>query len=30
LVEGAGHFIQEDKGTELAKIISDFIGATRS
>jgi haloalkane dehalogenase len=25
---GAGHFLQEDKGPELAKTISDFIGST--
>ena len=24
-VEGAGHFIQEEAGPELAKIINDFI-----
>lgn len=27
-VEGAGHFLQEDKGPELARIIADFIAAT--
>ena len=28
-VEGAGHFIQETHGKELAKIINDFIAATK-
>ena len=28
LVRGAGHFIQEDRGPELARIVSDFITAT--
>lgn len=27
---GAGHFLQEDKGPELAKTIADFIAATRA
>jgi haloalkane dehalogenase len=27
-VEGGGHFIQEDKGVEVATIIADFIAAT--
>ena len=27
-IEGAGHFIQEDKGEELARTIVDFIRAT--
>jgi haloalkane dehalogenase len=27
-VEGAGHFIQEDKGPELARIVSDFVAST--
>jgi haloalkane dehalogenase len=27
-IEGAGHFLQEDKGPELAAIIADFIAAT--
>jgi haloalkane dehalogenase len=27
-VEGGGHFIQEDKGPELARVIADFIAAT--
>jgi haloalkane dehalogenase len=28
VVEGAGHFIQEDQGAELGRIISDFIAGT--
>jgi haloalkane dehalogenase len=27
-IEGAGHFLQEDKGPELARVIVDFIAAT--
>jgi haloalkane dehalogenase len=27
-IEGAGHFLQEDKGPELAKVIADFIATT--
>ena len=27
-IEGAGHFLQEDRGTELATVIADFIAAT--
>ena len=27
-IEGGGHFLQEDKGPELAKVIVDFIAAT--
>jgi haloalkane dehalogenase len=27
-VEGGGHFIQEDKGVEVAAIIAQFIAAT--
>ncbi|HEX4819709.1 MAG TPA: haloalkane dehalogenase [Acidimicrobiales bacterium] len=27
-IEGGGHFLQEDKGPELAKVIADFIAAT--
>jgi haloalkane dehalogenase len=27
-IEGAGHFLQEDKGPELARVIAEFIGAT--
>ncbi len=27
-IEGGGHFLQEDKGTELATVIADFIDAT--
>ena len=29
-IEGGGHFLQEDKGPELAKVIVDFIEATPS
>ena len=28
-IEGGGHFLQEDRGPELAKVIVDFIAATR-
>jgi haloalkane dehalogenase len=28
-IEGAGHFLQEDKGEELARVVVDFISATR-
>jgi haloalkane dehalogenase len=28
LLEGAGHFIQEDKDAELAQIVLDFIART--
>jgi haloalkane dehalogenase len=28
-IEGAGHFLQEDRGPELARVIVDFIEATR-
>jgi haloalkane dehalogenase len=28
IIEGAGHFVQEDKGTELGEIINRFIDAT--
>ena len=28
-IEGAGHFLQEDRGPELARVIVDFIAATR-
>ena len=28
-IEGAGHFLQEDKGEELARIVVDFIESTR-
>ncbi len=28
-IEGAGHFLQEDRGPELARVIDEFIGATR-
>jgi haloalkane dehalogenase len=27
-IEGGGHFLQEDKGPELAKVIADFIATT--
>jgi haloalkane dehalogenase len=27
-IQGGGHFLQEDKGEELARVIVDFIGAT--
>lgn len=29
-IEGAGHFLQEDRGEELARVIADFIAATAS
>ncbi|MGZ3663106.1 MAG: haloalkane dehalogenase, partial [Ktedonobacterales bacterium] len=29
-ITGAGHFLQEDKGEELARIVVDFIAGTRS
>ncbi|MEO6987871.1 MAG: haloalkane dehalogenase [Aquihabitans sp.] len=28
-IEGAGHFLQEDRGPELARVLDDFITATR-
>jgi haloalkane dehalogenase len=28
-IEGAGHFLQEDKGEELAAVVVDFIARTR-
>ena len=28
-IEGGGHFLQEDRGPELAKVVADFIEATR-
>lgn len=28
-IAGAGHFLQEDKGEELARVVVDFIGGTR-
>ena len=28
-IEGGGHFLQEDKGDELALVVADFIAATR-
>ena len=28
-IEGGGHFLQEDRGPELAKVLDDFITATR-
>jgi len=27
-IEGAGHFLQEDQGEELARVVNDFIAAT--
>ena len=27
-IEGAGHFLQEDRGPELATVIADFVEAT--
>lgn len=30
LIEGAGHFLQEDAGPELAKVVVDFVASTRS
>jgi haloalkane dehalogenase len=29
-IKGAGHFLQEDKGEELARVVVDFIARTRS
>ena len=29
-IEGAGHFLQEDKGEELAGVVADFVAATSS
>jgi haloalkane dehalogenase len=29
IIEGAGHFLQEDKGEELARVVVDFIARTR-
>lgn len=28
-IEGAGHFLQEDEGEDLARVIADFVAATR-
>lgn len=28
-IKGAGHFLQEDKGPELARVVADFIATTR-
>lgn len=28
-IEGGGHFLQEDRGTELAVVVADFVAATR-
>ena len=28
-IEGAGHFLQEDRGEELANVIVDFVERTR-
>ena len=30
IIENAGHFLQEDKGEELARLVSSFIGSTSS
>jgi haloalkane dehalogenase len=30
VIEGAGHFLQEDRGEELARVVVDFVGATSS
>ena len=27
-IEGGGHFLQEDKGPELARVVADFVAAT--
>lgn len=29
-IKGAGHFLQEDKGEEFARVIVDFIAKTRA
>jgi haloalkane dehalogenase len=29
-ITGGGHFLQEDRGPELARVIADFIDATPS
>ena len=28
-IEGAGHFLQEDKGEDLARVVNDFIARSR-
>ena len=28
-IEGGGHFLQEDRGPEVARVVADFIAATR-
>jgi pimeloyl-ACP methyl ester carboxylesterase len=28
MIEGAGHFLQEDKGGDLARMVADFVTAT--
>jgi pimeloyl-ACP methyl ester carboxylesterase len=28
MIEGAGHFLQEDKGEDLARVVADFVAAT--
>jgi len=28
-IAGAGHFLQEDRGPELARVVADFVGATK-
>jgi len=27
-IEGGGHFLQEDKGEDLARVVADFVEAT--
>jgi haloalkane dehalogenase len=27
-IKGAGHFLQEDRGEELARVVVDFVGRT--
>ena len=27
-IEGGGHFLQEDEGPELARVVADFVAAT--
>ena len=29
-IEGGGHFLQEDRGPQLARVVADFVAATRS
>ena len=28
-IEGAGHFLQEERGAELARLVADFVSSTR-